>query len=50
MFLDRHQHANGDLQGLFLDDICKTPLISARPVPATAGLQGPTAILQPFQF
>jgi hypothetical protein len=50
MFLDRNQHANGDLQGLFLYYVCKTPLISARPVAATVGLQGPTAILQPFQF
>jgi hypothetical protein len=50
MLLDRNQHANGYFQGLLLDDVCKTPLISAGPISGTVSLQGPTAILQPFQF
>jgi hypothetical protein len=50
MFLNRNQDANGDLQGLLLDDICKPPILRARTVATIVGMQRTTAILHTFQF
>jgi hypothetical protein len=50
MFLDRNQYTDGDLYGFFFDNVCKSPVLIARPVAATVGMQGATTILQPFQF